>query len=1077
MTTPFDDGGYGSANLAYVEQVYQRFLEDPHAVDDSWRKYFEGLAVGLLRDAETSGEQSTGTYDKHVAADAHPVIYRIDDAKPVDGLSGSMRDILRRAPLFQGLGDDHLAALAQIAEELTVGARFFLCRRGQEENDLYFIEKGHVAIERDGAEITWLGPGELVGELAVFDRRARSADVVTKEPCLLLRIPRVKLLQLLSRDQELSLHLLRILSLRLRDAGKFQERVDRMVNAYRELGHLLADLDPLGLRRKDEHPELSLAHYNFNETDLNVKFTVQIGKESSGRSLRDIRETLQSVYCRFIGAQYMHIDDLEIQEWIRVRLEEEACDIKLPSDEQQRILRKLTDAEVFEKFLDKKFKGQKRFSLEGSESLIPLLDYAIEKAGDHGVDEVIIGMAHRGRLNVLVNVMDKPATQVFREFRDVDPHLHRGRGDVKYHLGYGANRETESGRTVHLSLCFNPSHLEFVSAVAMGRARAKQDRFGDVERRRALPLLIHGDASFIGQGVVQELFNLSELEGYRVGGSVHVILNNQIGFTTDPEEARSSRYATDVARMLQIPIFHVNGEHPEAVALVIRLAMDFREQFNKDVVIDMYGYRRHGHNEGDDPTFTQPEMYRAVKKKKGVRRDYVDNLLQLGGVSADEAETMAQEAELKLDQAYQESIREDYRFSHHSAGAGLWEPFHGGFDKDVEEADTKTPADTLRALLIRLASTPDSFQAHPKLARRHLQPLRDMAEKDAPLNWGAGEALAFATLIAEGASIRVTGQDAERGTFSHRHAVLHDYQTNARFAPLRDLAEERGARFEIHNSVLSETAVLGFEYGYSLDTPDGLTVWEAQFGDFCNVAQVIIDQFISSSEEKWRRLSGLVLLLPHGFEGQGPEHSSARLERFLMLSAVDNMQVVNLTTAAQIFHCLRRQVRRSWRKPLIVMSPKSLLRDKRASSPLRDLAEGYFHKIIQDEDLKDPSKVARVLLCSGKIYYELRDKRTKGGVQNIAILRMEQYYPLPREELEAALQIYPNNTPLVWVQEEPRNMGAWPFLKLHLGDCVEAHGLHPLRLVSRPEAASPATGSKASHDREQQELIERALSF
>ena len=848
-----------------------------------------------------------------------------------------------------------------------------------------------------------------------------------------------------------------------------------MVRAYRDRGHVKAQLDPLGFQQGEEHPELTLENYGFREKDHEMKFTVKIGKNTAGRSLGDIYRTLNRIYCQSIGAQFMHIDDRVVQKWLRDTLEEMDGRYTMSRDEQLRILTKLTDAEVFENFLHRKFVGAKRFSLEGSESLIPLLDYAIEQAGVHMVDEVIIGMAHRGRLNVMVNILDKPAAQVFREFQDIDPDLHKGRGDVKYHLGYGCDRTTLSGHKVHLSLCFNPSHLEFVGPVVLGRARAKQDRFNDHERSRALGLVIHGDAAIAGQGVVQEMFNFSELPGYRTGGTIHVVLNNQIGFTTDPSDSRSTQYCTDIARMLQIPIFHVNGEHPEAVAAVIRMAMDFRARFKKDVVIDMYGYRKYGHNEGDDPEFTQPVMYKHIKKRKTVREAFVENLLKLGGITKQDADEIASESKQRLEENLVASKDPNYQFQHISVGKGLWSAYQGGIDNQVPEVDTTLPKEKLVEVIERLSKTPASFTPHAKIAR-FLESQSAMAREETPLNWGMAEALALGSLLSSGYPIRLAGQDAERGTFSHRHAVLHDAVTGEKYVPLRHLSKTQ-ARFELFNSPLTETAVLGFEYGYSLDTPDGLVIWEAQFGDFCNVAQVIIDQFISSSEEKWSRLSGICMLLPHGMEGQGPEHSSARLERWLMLSAADNMRVVNLTTPAQLFHCLRRHVIRKLRKPLIVMSPKSLLRHAAAVSSLDDLATGHFQKVIADDPSRSKAAVKRILLASGKLYYDLAQRRVDQNREDIAIIRLEQYYPLPYAELEAVLKPYPAETPVVWVQEEPLNMGAWSFLKLRLGESIQGNGRHPLNRVVRPESASPATGSAASHKIEQEVLLSQAFQL
>jgi 2-oxoglutarate dehydrogenase E1 component len=681
-------------------------------------------------------------------------------------------------------------------------------------------------------------------------------------------------------------------------------------------------------------------------------------------------------------------------------------------------------------------------------------------------------MAHRGRLNVLHDTLHKPAAEIFREFADVDPEQYRGRGDVKYHMGYSSDRMTSSGNKVHLSLSFNPSHLEFVGPVVLGRTRAKQDRRGDKQGVKALALLIHGDSAFTGQGVTQEVFNFSELPGYTVGGTVHIVLNNQIGFTTTPEEARTSQYSTDVARMLQVPIFHVNGEDPEAAAQVIKLAMDFRFTFRKDVVIDMYCFRRHGHNEGDDPSYTQPLMYELIRSKQSCRAAYVENLLRLGEVTAEEAAEIVEASRARLEAGLVESKNDAYELRGAAAGAGLWSPYRGGPDGESEDVDTGVPRDELASLLDGLTCVPEGFNTHKKIERL-FRSRREMARGNTPLDWGAAEALAFATLAKSGARIRLSGQDVERGTFGHRHSVLHDTKTGESYVPLAHVSDEQ-APFEVYNSPLSETSVLGFDYGYSLDYPDGLIIWEAQFGDFANGAQVIIDQFISSSEDKWRRLTSIVMLLPHGFEGQGPEHSSARLERFLMMSAEDNMQIVNPTTPAQIFHCLRRQVVRPWRKPLVVMSPKSLLRNPLAVSSLDDLATGRYQRVIPDDSV-DPKAVWRVLLCSGKIYYDLLAARDEAGMKDVALIRLEQYYPLPLEQLGCVLAPYPKKAPVIWVQEEPVNMGAWPFLRLRLSDWMQGRRSHALACFSRPESASPATGSAAMHKIEQKELIERAL--
>jgi 2-oxoglutarate dehydrogenase E1 component len=855
--------------------------------------------------------------------------------------------------------------------------------------------------------------------------------------------------------------------LRASDVAALQDRLDRIVRSYRVRGHLIARIDPLE-RPRPHFAELDPEHYGFTEADLDRSFAASDLQGPPTLRLREILERLKTTYCRSIGVQFMHIDDPRKKFWLQERMEKSQNRIELSRDQQIRILTRLTDAVIFEEFVQKKFLGAKSFSLEGSESLIPLLDLALEQAGEQGLAEIVIGMAHRGRLNVLANIIGKSPSDIFREFADQDPDRDGGRGDVKYHLGYSNAFKTASGASLHLSLCFNPSHLEFVNPVALGRTRAKQDRYGDARHDRGMALLIHGDASFAGEGIVQETLNLSGLHGYRTGGSVHVVVNNQIGFTTDPEEARSSTYATDVAKMLQIPIFHVNGEDPEAVAQVVVLAMGFRHEFQSDVVIDMYGYRRRGHNEGDEPAFTQPLLYRAIRDRKPVREGYLDHLLRLGGVAREEADEIAVRRRDQLERDLSVAKSAEYVPKPDPLGR-IWQEYHGGPDASVPEVATGVPREDLARLLEALCELPKGFHPHPKI-ERWLETRREMARGEKPLDWSAAEALAFASLAAQGVRVRLTGQDSERGTFSHRHAVLHDVETGARTMPLQHLARDQG-KVEIHNSPLSETGVLGFEYGYSLDCPDGLVIWEAQFGDFVNVAQPILDQFLVSAEEKWRRLSGLVLLLPHGMEGQGPEHSSARLERFLTQAAEDNIQVVDLTTPAQLFHCLRRQVLRPWRKPLVVMSPKSLLRHPRVVSSLDELATGSFSRILPDA--LGPAPVDRVILCTGKIAIELEEKREQLERKDAAILRIEQLYPLSDEEIERALAPYPAKAPVVWVQEEPRNMGARRYLRLRFGSSVL--GRHELLEVSRPASASPATGSASRHKVEQQEILERAF--
>ena len=856
------------------------------------------------------------------------------------------------------------------------------------------------------------------------------------------------------------------------DVAALQDRADQLMRSYRVRGHLVARVDPLD-RPLPPQPELDPSFYGFGEEDMDVLVSAQSFHGEQLASLGATVERMRNTYCRSIGVQFMHIDDLGIKRWLQERMEGTENRIQLSRDEQVRILTKLTDAVMFEEFIQKKYLGAKSFSLEGSESLIPLLDLALQRAGEHGIDEVVLGMAHRGRLNVMANILGKGPRQIFREFEDTDPELHMGRGDVKYHKGHSSDFLTECGHKVHLSLCFNPSHLEFVNPVALGRMRAKQDRAGADGHRKGLTLLIHGDAAFAGEGVVQESLNLSQLEAYSTGGTVHVVVNNQIGFTTGPAQSRSSTYCTDVAKMLQIPIFHVNGEDPEAVAQVVQMAMDFRYGYGRDVVIDMYAYRRRGHNEGDEPSFTDPQLYQAIARRKKVRESYVEHLLSQGNLTRAEADEIAERRRSALEEELSQARREDFVFQGDSTGAGLWQGYRGGLDADVPREIPSVPADELATLLDKLGRVPDGFALHPKL-ERFFDTRARMARGEKPLDWSAAEALALASLAVAGHPVRLTGQDSERGTFSHRHAVLHDVQDGKTWCPLQHLSEDQGPVL-IRNSPLSETGVLGFEYGYSLDSPEALVAWEAQFGDFVNVAQVIIDQFIVSAEDKWQRLSGLVMLLPHGFEGQGPEHSSARLDRFLALSAEENIQVVAPSTPAQFYHCLRRQVLRPWRKPLVVMTPKSMLRNPAATSSLEDLAQGRFQRVLADPAELDAAAVRRIVLCSGKLFYDLAEEREKLGREDVAILRLEQYYPLDDADLEAALAPYGADVPVVWVQEEPENMGAWRYLRARFGE--RFLGTRGFRGIFRRASASPATGSLSSHRIEQQELLTQSFDI
>ncbi len=849
-----------------------------------------------------------------------------------------------------------------------------------------------------------------------------------------------------------------------------QDRLDQMVRSFRMRGHMIAQINPLRLPRPCP-PELEPGYYGFTEADMERKFSCATLPQEGMLTLRAITDKLRNTYCRSIGVEYMHIDELPVRRWLRERMEGSENRREITRQEQLSILTRLTDAVTFEEFIRKKFIGAKSFSLEGSESLIPLLALAIERAGDQGVREIVIGMAHRGRLNVLANIMGKSAGEIFREFADSDPDSAMGHGDVKYHKGYSNDWKTASSKSVHISLCFNPSHLEFVNPVALGRVRSKQDRMGDHQHTQGLAILIHGDAAFIGQGVTQESLNLSQLRGYTTGGTLHVVVNNQIGFTTSPSDARSSIYCTDAAKMIGVPIFHVNGEDPEAVAQVVQLSLEFRETFKRDVVIDMYGYRRLGHNETDEPSFTQPLLYQAIQMRKPVREGYLDHLLKLGGLTMKDANRIAEARQEIFEKELSESKAVNYQPPTPKPRT-TWTGLVGGPDALVEEVETGYLKNQLVELIHAQTQLPSDFQPHPKITKLLAQRAR-MATGEIGIDWAMGEALAWGSLAKEGTRIRLSGQDVERGTFSHRHAVLHDYETGHKYVPLQHLSPTQ-APVDFFNSPLSEVAVLGFEYGYSLDYPRGLIMWEAQFGDFCNVAQVIIDQFIASAEEKWRKLSGLVLMLPHGFEGQGPEHSSARLERFLAIGADDNIQVAYPSSPAQMFHLLRRQIMRPWRKPLVIMTPKSLLRHPEVVSTLDDLAEGQFQRLIGDVGSRDPKKVTRILMCAGKIYYELARKREALQRDDVAILRLEQLYPLREDVIATALAPYNNETPVYWVQEEPANMGAWPFLRLNLGERMLNR--FPLHRVSRNAAASPATGSLNAHKREQELVLQAAFS-
>lgn len=851
--------------------------------------------------------------------------------------------------------------------------------------------------------------------------------------------------------------------------GLRQSKVASLIYAYRSVGHLQAHIDPLGVP-PPPHPRLSLQEFGLEESDLDMEFDVGHYLQGGRMKLRDLITSLQRTYCGRIGVEYVHIQDVEIRRWLQQKMEPVGNAPTFPRARKIRILRKLFEAEIFERFLHTRFVGQKRFSLEGAETLVPVLDAVVEKMAVEGMKELVLGMAHRGRLNILCNIFGKSYEYLFTEFSEnYIPDLSHGDGDVKYHLGYENEVVAENGSKIGLRMAANPSHLEAVNPVVEGKTRARQRIVGDTEERRAvLPVLIHGDAAFAGQGMVAEVLNMSMLPGYRTGGTLHLVVNNQIGFTTNPDEARSTRYCTDVAKMIEAPIFHVNGDDPLSAVFVAELALEFRQKFRRDVVIDIVCYRKHGHNETDEPLFTQPIMYSKIAKHPPISEILTSELLETGMIDVAGAEKLKADFQATLDSALATVKKKDLQA--HRDKARLFRGSNAVLQPDYSFAPVSTgvPKELLLEVGRGLTRIPETFAANPKIKRLFEQRLAAI-EKGEGLDWGTAEALAFGTLLHEGTPVRLSGQDSERGTFSHRHAVIYDMNNRDRWVPANHLRDGQ-ARFCVYNSLLSEAAVLGFDYGYSLDYPQMLCIWEAQFGDFANGAQVIIDQFIASSEMKWGRPSGITLLLPHGYEGQGPEHSSARLERFLQLCAEDNLQVVNPTTPAQIFHCLRRQVRRELRKPLVVMSPKSLLRLPAASSKLEELSDGRFFHILDDPQRPANKQIDRVILCSGKVYYDLHDFRVAQKRDHVALVRVEQLYPLNTQRIR---ELVPEgkSVDVVWCQDEPQNMGAWSFVAPQL---EAALGRKP-RYAGRKASASPAVGSLAVHKIEQSELIRMAF--
>jgi 2-oxoglutarate dehydrogenase E1 component len=848
--------------------------------------------------------------------------------------------------------------------------------------------------------------------------------------------------------------------------GRTQTGVVRLIDAYRDLGHFIADLDPLAETRTS-HPLLELPQFGLDESDLDRTFDTHYFVGLPQATLRELLKALRDTYCGKIGVEYMHIQDTRIRRWLQERMEPRRNQPNLSRRQKIGLLMNLHFAELFERFLHARYIGQKRFSLEGSETLIPILETIVEKAPDTGVREIIFGMTHRGRLNVLANILRKPYQELFAEFEDSDLRgTMDGDGDVKYHLGFSGDRVTARGNEVHLSLTPNPSHLEAVDPVVEGRTRAKQALFGDTERTFGIPLLIHGDAAFAGQGLVAETLNLSQLAGYTTGGTIHIIVNNQIGFTTSPNDARSTTYCTDVAKMIQAPIFHVNGEDPEAAIYIADLALDFRQTFKKDVVIDMFCYRRHGHNEADEPAFTQPLMYAKIKDRPTISEVYTEQLILRGDLTVAESETIDATFQEKLQAAQQEVRSGPPGEPRRRALLGQWDGLSPHYSRSP--VDTTVPYDVLLSIAERISRLPENFTANPKIVRLLETRLAEVRDRK-PIDWALAEILAFGSLLLEGTAVRLSGQDSRRGTFSQRHAVLFDAHTGERYLPLNSLGPNQ-AKFTAYDSLLSEMAVLGFEFGYSLEDPRKLVLWEAQFGDFANGAQVIIDQFIAASESKWQRDCGLVLLLPHGYEGQGPEHSSARLERYLQLCAEENMQVCYPSTPAQYFHVLRRQMKRNFRKPLVLMTPKSLLRRKEAMSPIDEFVSGGFREILDDET-PDPAHVHRVVLCSGKVYYDLVERRQRDKRSDVAVVRVEQFYPFPTDALRQVLDRYAQAAEWIWAQEESMNMGGWTFMDARM----RAMG-YPLKYVGRDMSASPATGSHRIHSREQNELVEAAIS-
>ncbi len=987
------------------------------------------------------------------------------------GFWSAYEDVIRKVRANTITPDDFAGATVTLSNPGTLGTQLSVPRLMPGQGLIVATGRVDYPSEYQGADpatLARLGVGKVIGVTSTYDHRviqgAESGEFLAKVEELLLggggfyegvfaslSIPYEPVRWSTDRGADLD------------GAGHMEKQahVLRLVNMYRVRGHLIANLNPLESEILS-HPELDPAYQGLSVWDLDREFFVDDLPGARRRTLRQVLDLLRDAYCQTIGIEFMHIQEPEQKRWVQSRVEGVQRDIDL--EDKRHILERLNAAEAFERFLHSKYVGHKRFSLEGAESLIPMLDALLEDATAAGAERVFMGMAHRGRLNVLANVIGKSYGRIFREFEgNIDPESTQGSGDVKYHLGTTGKFTSRAGATISLELASNPSHLEAVDPVVEGMVRAAQDEMQDEERVHVLPILLHGDAAFAGEGVVAETFGLSQLPGFTTGGTVHIVINNQLGFTTPALRGRSSVYATDIAKMVQAPIFHVNGDDPEACVWVTRLAMAFRQAFKRDVVIDLICYRRYGHNEADDPSYTQPIMYAKIDEHRSVRKLYMEQLVNRGDLTLEEAEVALEDYRKRLEQAFDETKES-------APPAPILEHRRPEPLGVLPPVETGVPRETLEGILTGITSWPDDFAPHPKLAKQ-MERRREALAKD-QVDWAMGEAFAFGSLVIEGTPVRVSGQDTRRGTFSQRHAVLFDNRNEGRYFPLQHLRPNQ-APFLIYDSPLNEFATLGFEYGVSVVAKDALVCWEAQFGDFMNEAQVIIDQFIVSAEDKWGQTSGLVLLLPHGFEGQGPEHSSSRIERFLSLCAEDNIQVAIPSTPAQYFHLLRRQMHRDIRKPLVVLTPKSLLRLPAARSPTQDFVQGHFMEVLGGPVPPDAAAVRRVLLCSGKVFYELADRRDSEGRGDIAIVRVEQLYPFPREQVLRELERYPNATELRWVQEEPENMGAFRFVRWRLHDDLPK-GV-AFTQVARAESGSPATGSATIHGLEQRALVDAAF--